>query len=180
MAIPVFWRLYGRMQERTFDTARSRDVLEGDTKREQEPFDMKDGLFCAAVGIGGCGAVNTLIRVSPLPKYFTGFSGVAGKLYGASFLFQAGAMGIVIPVAEELVFRGLVFGGLRRECSFSTAAWLSAAAFGIYHGNVLQGIYGCVMGLLMAWGMERRGTLKAPVLMHMAANLTSVILMQAV
>lgn len=29
-----------------------------------------------------------------------------------------------------------------------------ALAFGLYHGNWIQGIYGFVFGLLLAWGYE--------------------------
>jgi len=176
LAVPVFGWLYGNMPERIFDTGRRRPGKKEDMAEGRERFGIKDGFFCIAIGIGLCAAVNTLIMVSPLYKYFTGFSLTAQKLYTAPLLLQAGAVGVVIPLAEELVFRGLVFGRLRRGYPFAVAACLSAAMFGIYHGNVLQGIYGGVMGGVLAWGMEDKGTIKAPVLMHMAANLTSVTL----
>ena len=176
LAIPVFGWLYGSMPGRLFDMNRGKSGEKGDAPESGERFGLKDGIFCIVTGIAVCAAVNTLIMASPLPGYFTGFSSAAEKLYGSSLLFQAGAVGMVIPGAEELVFRGLVFGGLRKKYPFALAACMSAAVFGIYHGNLLQGIYGFVMGNVLAWGMEKKRTIKAPVLMHMAANLTSVIL----
>lgn len=162
LAVPVFGYLYRKMEGNVFDGG--------------EPFGPREGLFCVAAGIGACGAVNTLIMAGPLPRYFPGFSSGAEKLYGPGLFVQSAAMGIVIPIAEELVFRGLVFGGLRRKHSFVQAAFLSAAVFGIYHGNVLQGLYGFVMGWALAWVMERKRTIKGAVLMHMGANLASIVL----
>ena len=138
-------------------------------------FCLRDGICCAFVGIGFCLIVNTLIRLSPLPAYLTGFASVAGQIYGPSLLFQAVAVGAVIPTAEELVFRGLGFKALRRRYPFWVAACLSAAVFGVYHGNVLQAVYGFIMGIVLAWEAEVKETVRAPIVTHMAANITSVL-----
>lgn len=179
LAVPVFGWLYKNMPKSALDTSRRWAAGGENAAGRQVRFQIKDGLFCIAIGIGASWAVNTLIMLSPLPEYFPGFSGMAHKLYSPSLLLQAVAMGVVLPWAEELVFRGLIFGRLRKDHPFALSAWLSAAVFGMYHGNMLQGIYGVVMGLILAWGMEQEGTIKAPVLMHMAANLTSVVLTNA-
>ena len=86
---------------------------------------------------------------------------------------------MIIPAAEELVFRGMVFLRLRKRYSFAVSAWVSAGVFGLYHGNLLQGIYGFVMGWILAWAMERKGTIKAAMAIHMAANIASVVLTEA-
>ena len=56
------------------------------------------------------------------------------------------------------------------------AAFLSALLFGLYHGSVVQGVYAFFLGLGAAWLLQRFGTLLAPWLFHMAANLISVLL----
>lgn len=175
LAIPILGWLYRIMPEKIFDPDWGNSAQKGGMARQQKQFCLKDGIHCIVIGIAACVAVNTLIMLSPLPSCFTGFFHTAEKLYGPSVLLQAGAMGVAIPAAEELVFRGFVFGELRKEHPFAAAACLSAAVFGIYHGNMLQGIYGWVLGWILAWVMEKKGTVKAPVLMHMAANLTAVI-----
>lgn len=50
--------------------------------------------------------------------------------------------------------------------------------FGIYHGNVPQGIYAFLLGLLMVYLREQYQTLLAPVLFHMSANVYSVLASQ--
>lgn len=80
------------------------------------------------------------------------------------------------PLAEELVFRRGIYGWLRRRSGFGTAALVSSLAFGLYHGNWIQGIYGFLMGLVLAWGYEDSawGKYRMAVLMHLAANLTAL------
>lgn len=168
VSIPVFARMYRQRQGRLPDGHRKKAYGAG-------RFSLRDGGFCAFVGIGFCLIVNTLIRLSPLPTYFTGFTSVAGQIYGPSLLLQVVAVGAVIPMAEELVFRGLGFKALRQRYPFWGAACVSAAIFGVYHGNVLQALYGFIMGIVLAWETEAKGTVRAPIVTHMAANITSVL-----
>ena len=57
---------------------------------------------------------------------------------------------ILAPVAEELIFRGVIFQVLRKYGRvFAIVA--SALLFGIYHGNLPQGIFAFVIGILFAY-----------------------------
>ena len=69
----------------------------------------------------------------------------------------------------------LLFQRLKELMSVKAAAVVSALVFGLYHGTLTQGIYGFFMGLALAWAMERTQTVKAPVVVHMAANLAGLL-----
>lgn len=84
-------------------------------------------------------------------------------------------MGIVAPLAEEMIFRWLVYLRLRDCMHIVGAAVLSGAIFGIYHGNLIQAIYATIMGAAFAYFMEITGSLASCVLLHMGANLWSTI-----
>lgn len=142
--------------------------------KEDSRWDRKKACVWALAGIAGCLVVNTLIKAGSISRLFPGFSQTVSSLYGPPVWFQAATMGLVIPAAEELAFRGLVFTRLREDVDFLKAACLSSALFALWHGNVLQGVYGFVMGLMFAGAMEREKTIAAPLVMHMAANLTSI------
>ena len=43
---------------------------------------------------------------------------------------------------------------------------LSALMFGLYHGNLVQAIYGFVLGYLAVYIYEKYGSLKASILFH--------------
>lgn len=79
--------------------------------------------------------------------------------------------GIISPVAEEIVFRGLVYNRLHRLFGLPFAVIGSAVLFGAYHGNMVQALYGFILGLFIAVLYERYGSFAVPVLLHSAANI---------
>ena len=82
---------------------------------------------------------------------------------------------IIAPVSEEILFRQIIFKRLRNISPFWVAALVSAMLFGVYHGNLVQGIYALIMGLFLALVYEWTGSLLAPVLFHVVANHVSDI-----
>ena len=79
---------------------------------------------------------------------------------------------VLAPLFEELAFRGLLFGTLRRKLTWSASAVLSAAVFAIAHGYGALGFVSVFWsGLLWAWIYERTGSLLPSVLAHAANNL---------
>lgn len=85
---------------------------------------------------------------------------------------------VIAPLAEELFYRGLIFGGLARMLPFAIAAPASALAFALPHGlGVVAPIF--VLGLGLAYVYARTGTLWAPVLAHALVNTVSLALVFA-
>jgi membrane protease YdiL (CAAX protease family) len=76
---------------------------------------------------------------------------------------------VAAPLCEEFIFRGLVFGGLRRSMRALPAAVASAALFAIVHPPVAAIPVG-VMGLVAALLTENTGALLAGVAAHATYN----------
>lgn len=93
-------------------------------------------------------------------------------------LWLAVAVGVAGPVAEEVLFRGLLFGLLRRRRRFWIAAIGSAAAFGLAHGPAAA-IPAGLLGLYMAWQVERDGSLLGALALHMLNNLGALLALSA-
>ena len=130
----------------------------------------------AALGALASVAGNLCIRYFPWPAFMRESYAQAAEVSargGLPFLAAALFLG---PVFEEAAFRVGPFGVLRRRFGFWPCAVLSSLAFGLYHGNWIQGIYGFIMGMLFAWGYETSayGKYAAAVLMHGAANLAAL------
>jgi ABC-2 type transport system permease protein len=73
------------------------------------------------------------------------------------------------PLCEEFIFRGLIYGGLRRSISAPRAMLMSAAVFAVVHPP-LSMLPVFVLGLCTAWTYERSKSLLAPMLVHAAYN----------
>lgn len=77
---------------------------------------------------------------------------------------------VVTPIAEELLFRWLIYGRIAGIMGAPFAVCLTAVFFGFFHGNLLQGIYAALMGLALALVLYWSDNLWLPIVFHMAAN----------
>ena len=85
-------------------------------------------------------------------------------------------LGIVGPIFEEILFRGLIFGELRKITPVKIALVIQALLFGAYHLNLVQGVYAFLLGLLIGYVYYRSNSIIAPILMHVSINSLSVII----
>lgn len=76
---------------------------------------------------------------------------------------------VAAPLCEEFIFRGLIFGGLRRTLAPLPSALVSAAIFAVVHPP-LSMLPVFVLGLCTAWAYQRSQTLLAPMLVHALYN----------
>jgi membrane protease YdiL (CAAX protease family) len=91
----------------------------------------------------------------------------AGPHLSAVWLFPLAV--VAAPLCEEFIFRGLLFGGLRRSMDFLPAAALSAGLFAIVHPPVsIVPVF--MLGLCTAFAYERGKGLLAPMLVHAVYN----------
>lgn len=81
----------------------------------------------------------------------------------------------VAPIAEELIFRGMILHKTSRVIPFVGANILQALLFGIYHWNIVQGIYATLMGLLLGLVYHKFRTIYAPILLHMVINASALL-----
>lgn len=132
-------------------------------------------LLLVPVAAVSCVGLNILVAMLSLDT--SAYARMNETLYQSSFAVQAVSTVLVIPLAEELVFRGFAFSVLRERMPFWAAALASAAYFGIFHGNLPQGIYAFLIGLELACCCEWYGGLGAAWLFHGLVNLTSVVMM---
>jgi hypothetical protein len=120
--------------------------------------------------------LNNLIMIGNLSAYSDSYVDTMEAFYSASLPLQIVVLGVLVPICEELVFRGLIFKRLRVTSSFFMAMLYSALIFGIMHGNLVQILYGFLLGLMLAYVYEKYGSIWAPITAHMAMNILSVLL----
>lgn len=87
---------------------------------------------------------------------------------------------IVAPLAEELLFRGLVLRQIRQRVGAFPALLLSSVLFAAMHGDPAQMLTYSVLGAGFGLGYLWSGSLWTPVIMHALWNLAAVVLMNCV
>ncbi|RKI89461.1 CPBP family intramembrane metalloprotease [Parablautia intestinalis] len=83
---------------------------------------------------------------------------------------------ILAPLGEEFLFRGIVFrlAGKVSGCFF-VANLIQAFAFGVFHANVVQGIYAFGMGLALGYIYGKYHNIWICVLLHSVINSSSFL-----
>ena len=101
---------------------------------------------------------------------------VQEQLFAGQAMVQLLGLGVLVPLAEELIFRGLIYTRIRKRIPAGAAIFFSALLFALFHGNVIQMIFAFPLALILAWLYERSGWFACPLAFHMGANLTAIVL----
>lgn len=116
--------------------------------------------------------MNLLLAFIGLTQASEQYTEVAARQYGVAFGLGILLYGVVSPLVEEVVFRGLIYNRMKQYFRIPVAIPVCGILFGIYHGNIVQGIYGCILGVVITLVYEWYGSFWAPVLFHGAANMS--------
>ena len=93
-------------------------------------------------------------------------------------LWANAAAVVMAPLGEELIFRGVAFYYARRavagmknpKAAFWIANCIQALLFGIYHLNLVQGIYAFAIGLALGYLCQRYRSVIPGMLAHLVFN----------
>ncbi len=95
---------------------------------------------------------------------------------GESFLAIWIFAGIIGPIVEEFVFRGVLLSGLRTTGRILTPIILSGFLFGLIHMNLNQFSYAVCMGIFWGLLVEATGSIFSSMICHVTTNSVSVLL----
>jgi membrane protease YdiL (CAAX protease family) len=84
-------------------------------------------------------------------------------------------LAVVVPVGEEVFFRGLVYGGLRARWGVVAATIASALFFSAVHVQIIHGLPIFVLGVILAALYQRTGSLLPPIVAHGINNVIAVV-----
>ena len=157
-------------------------MYHGDRKKEKTAGIIQDKkaplwqypaviIMALAMSLG----LNNLIIIGNLSAIDANYKATMNAMYSAPLAIQIVCLAVLVPICEEYVFRGLFFRRMERESSFVYAMVYSSVVFGILHVNLVQMLYGFALGMMLAYVYEKYGSVKAPILAHITANILSVV-----
>ncbi len=124
------------------------------------------GVLAATAALG----VNILFTLCGITSISHQYTQVQETQYQIPLLQGLVLYGFVSPLAEEMLFRGLIYNRMKKYFPVAAAGVISSILFGAYHGNVVQGAYGALLGALIAYSYEITGDFRIPVFVHGMAN----------
>tara|TARA_R110002167_G_scaffold317549_1_gene523193 strand:- start:91 stop:498 length:408 start_codon:yes stop_codon:yes gene_type:complete len=87
-----------------------------------------------------------------------------------------GCISLVVPVLEEIYFRGVILAGLMRHIPFWVANLTQAALFGLVHENTTLFPFYLALGVVAGWLTKRSESLWPGIVLHMFNNLIAGIM----
>ncbi len=179
--LPVFWRIY-RQDRGMRELKRMRvngadgQLYKARERKTDHRFEIREMLLAVLGAVCISRGMNYVLALTPLPYWFPGYETASQEMYRCSLLSQIAAGCISAPLLEEMLMRGVLYGRLREFIkSPRTAMLVNGLLFGLFHGNVVQGMYAFVMGIFFALLYEVYDSLILPVTAHAAANGISLL-----
>ncbi len=157
------------------DEKRRKEKEGGRNSLVRNRFSIVDVLLLAVAAIGVSMLANTVVStiVQLLNPDYT--SPQAG-FFSASLPVQLICLGVIGPVFEEFLFRGMIFRRVRDRLGFVWALALSSLIFAAVHQDLPTDIIVLFSGLLCGLVYEKYGTILAPMAVHIATNTCATIL----
>lgn len=142
-------------------------------------LNLKNTGLIALTSMGLAFGIILLMQIfsALFPSFFKSYAIVSNSITGAqgSFIALFGLI-VLIPIFEEIFFRGVIFGFLRNNFKLPIALIVQALVFGIAHGNLIQGSYAFILGLFLGVVFYYTNSLLASITAHITYNLFGTLL----
>lgn len=132
-------------------------------------------IFLIIAGFAGQLFVDSILTLSR-PHFTSAFaeydklvSSVVGVTSSSIMLIS---VLLLAPIGEELLFRGLVLKYTKTFMPVPFAIVLQGLLFGIYHGNMIQGIYAFALGSVLGLVAHKFDSVLPAIILHMAINIS--------
>lgn len=160
IALPIFWLIIRKMPKESIG--------------EKSELTINQFIKILVISFGtlyifnflGVG-INSLISMLKGSEVVNPLSDLLSKVNAIEALIFAG---ILAPIMEEIIFRKILLSRLRRFGDFFSI-FLSAIAFGMFHGNLSQFFYAFALGCIFAYTVVKTGTIKYSIMLHMSVNI---------
>ncbi len=146
------------------------------------PGDLKRSLMIGLIGGVGLMLLGDFLETLILPLY--GYFGITSSHLEISAAFSKSVsgqslaytvliillIGIVLPVAEEIFFRGVVHTAFQNKDGFKRGVVISSLIFALAHLDLTVLPILFILGVVLAYGYYKTESLLVPMLMHMTNN----------
>lgn len=140
-------------------------------------FEIKNMKYILGLGVSLCLFFNLLLIFLNIIQNDEAAKMVSESIMELNPIVAFVSVSIIVPLCEELIFRGFIFKGLEYNFNYYVAAFVSSLLFALMHGNISQGIYAFFIGFMLCYVYNRFGGLKYSYLLHLVMNFSSLFFM---
>lgn len=126
-------------------------------------------IWPALMGFGLTFAVSLVMSFLP-EQWLASYEESSALLSDTSVLVMFFSSVIVAPIAEEMLFRGLVFTRLRKAMPTWIAIMVTSLSFAVLHGQIVWIMYAFVLGVILTCLAAKYDSIIPGIVMHMVFN----------
>lgn len=115
-------------------------------------------------------ALCVLYRIFPALELYSASDNYELIFENTSPIVEFIQVAIVVPIFEEILFRGIIYGRIRKVVPKAGAILMGAVIFAAAHMNLEQFFYVLPLGLLMCAAYEKFGSIFASIAIHIGFN----------
>ncbi|MCB2291455.1 CPBP family intramembrane metalloprotease [Clostridium sp. CS001] len=134
-------------------------------------------IILSCIGLAFVSSSLVSLLINKFPSYSETSNAIASN---TNSVLGVISVVLIIPIFEEVLFRGLIFNELKNHLNIIIAIILQGAIFALAHGNMLQGIYTFIMGVVIAIVYNKIQSILAPMLFHVLYNLFGSIVVPVI
>lgn len=136
--------------------------------------ELKDYVFIGWLGISLGICLSVAVSIFGISEQDEAFKQVNELIESQPFWLKIASVGIIIPIQEELMYRGLIYKNIEQRYNHIKAAVISSMVFAVMHMNLSQGIYAFLMGFVLAFIYQKTKNIYACITFHCSANIFAV------
>lgn len=169
VTIIILGFMFIRKEYKTFD------------KKYQNTLNIKDYIATVSLSLGFYMALTIILvilqSIFDMRDIFSQYNDTTSILFTGDLLLVILAVGIITPISEEIILRGLFFNRLRLIMNPRQAVFLSALIFGMMHftGSFIQISYAFLLGYILAYAYFKYENILIPIIIHVTFNMANFI-----
>lgn len=151
---------------------KNREYLKAYLSNRVKGLDLIKIFLLGASAGPGLSRLLTLIRIK---KILEDYERVSKNLLNGPLIIQIISIALIVPVTEELIYRGVIYLRLRKMTTMRQAAFVTSMIFGLFHFNLLQAMYAFLLSFILLFVFEKYKSITVCIVLHGTANLIAVI-----
>lgn len=149
-----------------------------DKESIKQNFTLKKIFGIVILGVGLQISINFLLSLIAAlkPEWFNNYTQLMESLNLENSSLALLYAAVIAPISEEMIFRGLMIKKGRKSLPFIVVNIIQAILFGVYHLNVIQGLYAAFLGIFLGIACYEMKSVFGAILLHMTFNISSLVL----
>ena len=163
--------IYASVQSRRANIFESGYALDSNNFGGRKGWNM--ALIVSAMALAGAFVIEPVSML--LPEMSETMKAAMDMILDGPVWIVLISVSVFAPFFEEWLCRGIILRGLLTRVKPAWAIVISAAVFGLIHGNLWQAIPAFIIGVILGYVYYKTGSLKLTMLMHCANNTMAAV-----